>query len=59
MYFHSTLSRSLSIYDVCEADGRVRKCISFARYIPTSRSNNDDDDNFIPDSGATSTMLKF
>ena len=59
MYFCSTLSRLLSIYDVREADGRVRKCISFARHIPTSRSNNDDDDNFIPDSGATSTMLKF
>ena len=58
-YFRSTLSESLSIYDVCEKDGRVRKCISFARHIPTSCSNSDNDDNVIPDSGATSTMLKF
>ena len=58
-YFCSTLSESLSIYDVCGKEGCIRESISFARHIPTSCSNSDNDDDVIPDSGATSTMLKF
>ena len=54
-YFRSTLSEFLSVYDCCDKDGRVRKCISFARAIPSLCSNDDNTDS-IPNSGATSTM---
>ena len=57
MVICSTLSESLSIYDVRGKDGRVRKCISFARAIPSSCSDDGNTD-IIPDSGATSTMRK-
>ena len=57
-YFRSTLSEALSIYDVREQDGRVRKCISFSRHIPSSCSNAANTD-MIPDSGSTSTMRRF
>ena len=56
-YFPSTLSESLSIYDIREKDGRVRKCISFARAVPFSCSDNDNTD-IIPDSDSTSTTRK-
>ena len=58
-YFRSTLSELLSIYDVCEKDGCIRKCISSARHISISCSNSDNNGNAIPDSGAISTMLEF
>ena len=47
----------LSIYDVRQKDGCVRKCISFAQAIQSSCSDNDNTD-IIPDSGSTSTMRK-
>ena len=53
-YFRSAVSKMLSIYDSCNA-GRVRKCISLARHIPTPNISSND---IIPDSGATSTMRR-
>ena len=47
----------LSIYDTCDNDGRVSKCISLARAVPSS-SSTDDNTDIIPDSGATSTMRR-
>ena len=56
-YLCSTLSQSLSIYNCCDKDGHVRKCISLSRAILSSYSNDDNTD-IIPDSGATLTMRK-
>ena len=55
-YLRSTLSKLLSIYDYRGKNRHFQKCISLAQYIPTSCSDNDN--NVIPDSGATSTMMK-
>ena len=56
VYLHSALSQSLSAYNLCDKDGCILKCISLARYIPLSCSDNDN--NIIPDSGGTLTMRK-
>ena len=56
VYLRFALSQSLSAYNLCDKDGHILKCISLARYISTSCSNNDN--NIIPDSGATLTMRK-
>ena len=55
-YLRSVISRMLSIYDYRDKNGYFRKCISLARYVPTSCSDNDN--NIISDNGATSTMMK-
>ena len=56
-YFRSTLSESLSIYNIREKDCRVQKCVSFARAVQSSCSDNDNTDT-ITDSGSTLTMRK-
>ena len=48
----------LSIYDSCDSNGHVRKCISLAWYAPSHSTSDSNEFDIIPNSGATSTMRR-